>query len=147
VGNYALANFGSSGELSKLSNWGSDRLLIIANNVAISNILGSEYTSGTWKTLTYSITSPDGAANMVPAADAAGPFYLGIGFAVNQSNAAGEAVTYYVKDVALVGTDDSKVEADPLDTVDGALTLGQLKVRFQEGPGVVRTLEPEPSAE
>jgi hypothetical protein len=146
VGNYALADFGSSGEINKQADWGPDRLLIIANNVAISNIVGDGYETGTWKELTYDITTPDGAANKVPAATAIGPFYLGIGFAVNDSNAANQAATYYVKDVALVGTDNSKLAADPLDTVDGALTLGQLKVKFQTGPGVTRTLEAEPSS-
>ena len=146
VGNYTLTDFGANGEMSKLADWGPDRLLIIANNVAISNVVGVGYQAYTWKELKYSITSPDSAADKVPAGNAVGPFYLGIGFAVNQTNAAGQAVTYYVKDVALVGNDDSKLLADPLDTVAGSLTLGQLKVRFQEGPGVTRTLEPEPTA-
>jgi hypothetical protein len=147
VGDYgSVTPFGSSGEMTKQQDWGPHRLIIITNGGGISNIVGSGYASGTWKTLTYSITSPDGAASMKPAANATGPFYLGIGFAVNDSNAAGAAVTYYVKDVALVGTDDSKLAADPLSTVDGTLTLGQLKVRFQGGPGVTRSLEPEPAS-
>jgi hypothetical protein len=146
AGNYALDDFGSTGEINKQSDWGADRLLIIANNVGISTILGESYQAYSWKTLTYAITTPDTAANKVPAADAAGPFYLGIGFAINESNASGKAVTYYSKDVALVGTDGSKLAADPLDTVAGSLTLGQLKVKFQAGPGVTRTLEPEPTA-
>jgi hypothetical protein len=146
VGNYTGTEFGATGELSKLSNWGTDRLVIIANNVGISNIVGAEYQAYSWKELTYDITTPDSAADKVPAVNAAGPFYLGIGFAVNNSNVAGGAVTYYVKDVALVGTDNSKIPADPLDAVADSLTLGQLKVKFQEGPGVTRTMEPEPSA-
>jgi hypothetical protein len=147
VGDYgSVTPFGSTGELSQQADWGPHRLVIMANNVGISNIVGDGYTSGTWKTLTYSITSPDSAASMKPAANATGPFYLGIGFAVNDSNAAGAAVTYYVKDVALVGTDESKLAADSLTAVDGTLTLGQLKVKFQGGPGVTRSLEPDPSS-
>jgi hypothetical protein len=145
VGNYALSEFGNNGEMNKQSGWGSDRLLIINNGGSISAILGEEYQSGTWKTLTYSITTPDTGANKVPAADAAGPFYLGIGFAVNNGGDT-DAATYYVKDVALIETNDTKLPADPLDTTDGTLSLGQLRTRFQTGLGVTRTLEAEPSA-
>jgi hypothetical protein len=146
VGNYALADFGSTGELGKQSGWGDDRIEIIANNVGISNIVGADYQAYTWKKLTYDITTPDSSCPLLPTSDAVGPFYLGIGFAVNESNLADGAVTYYVKDVALIGTDDSLLPADPLDTVDGALTLSQLKVKFQAGPGVTRTMEALPTA-
>jgi hypothetical protein len=147
VGNFQPSVFNSQGEYYTGSSWGPQRWLIIANNVGISSIVGSDYVGGTWKTLTYDL-SPDDVdhdpALKLTAGDT-GPWYLGIGFTINETNASGKRVVYWVKDVALVKENGDKLYADDLQTPLGSRTLGQLRVRYQGGDGVTRSsLEPLP---
>jgi hypothetical protein len=158
MGNYPASNFGDSGTFSKLSSWNDARLVNISNGGAMSTIIGTDYTLFTWKELSYPIVLDDipsgqkdnsyARETYYPASDAADPFYFGLGLSINPNSAADRTVTYYIKDVALVKADGTKLPADDLATVFGNTTLGQLKCIFSNAAGakVIRTLEAEPSA-
>jgi hypothetical protein len=81
-----------------------------------------------------------------PDASATGPFYLAFGFTVNPNAApAGTRITYYIKDVALIKEDGTKLPNDDLRTADRNTTLGKFRVLFHGSEAeVTRTLEPEP---
>ncbi|MDR0645392.1 MAG: hypothetical protein LBG05_10915, partial [Treponema sp.] len=157
MGNYPSSSFGTTGTFSKLSNWNDARLVNISNGGTLSTIIDSPGLY-TWKELSYPIVTeniPDGQKDggyvtetYYPTTDAVGPFYFGIGLTVNPNSAADRTVTYYIKDVALVKADETKLPADDLATTFGGTTLGQLKCIFSTAAGAVvtRTLEPEPSA-
>jgi hypothetical protein len=157
VGNYPASNFiETTGAFSKLSSWNDARLVNISNGGTLSAIIGDPGLYA-WKELSSPIVLEDIAADgksdssyttdsYYPAADAAGPFYFGLGLTVNPNSAADRTVTYYIKDVALVKADGTKLLADDLATEFGSVTLGNLKCIFSNAAGAVvnRTLEAEP---
>ena len=146
VGNVPAADIGNNGIWNKQSGWGDARLVTISNSGSTKSIVGEDYELYTWKVLENSITNTGNSgyvpATYYPAADATGPFFFGLGI-TGQNNTT--FVTYYIKDVALVKSDGTKLPADDIGAPFGSTTLGQLKCQFTS---VVpeRTLEPEPSA-
>lgn len=155
MGNYPASSFGTTGVNSVMSNWNVARLVTISGGGTLSAILGNPGLY-TWKTLSYPIAVDNSlvdntyaSATYYPAADAAGPFYFGLGLTVNPNSAADRTVTYYIKDVALVKADGTtKLPADDLGAAFGSTTVGQLKCIFSNAAGAVvnRTLETEPAA-
>jgi hypothetical protein len=148
VGNFSATNFNANGQYSKMSDWGSDRFVIISNGAAFNSLLGGAALYE-WKVLSYPITLDGGHSTaLTPADESAGPFIFGLGFTVNPNTAAERTVTYYIKDVALVEGDGTKLFADALATPFNSTTLGQLKCVYSNAVGAVvnRTLEPEPEA-
>jgi hypothetical protein len=131
VGSFLESNFNSSGAYIIGADWGPVRMKIIANNINVANILNAA--NGTdgenllekWVTFTQDITEGalDSGYNkaLYPAADATGPFFLGAGV-----TSSGSAITIYMKDVALVKTDNTLIPRDDLETEMGTTTLGSL---------------------
>jgi hypothetical protein len=150
VGNYSASNFGTSGIYSN-GNWGGERILNIEGGTGtstIKTILGDPGLN-VWKVLEYDTSTFSGST--VPAANATGPFYFGLGLTLNPNNLdadnKGDTVAYYIKDIALVKENNDKLYADDLFVSFGSTSLGQIWCKFDVNNGlVVRTLEPEPSA-
>ncbi|MDR1127487.1 MAG: hypothetical protein LBL06_05100 [Treponema sp.] len=116
AGNYSASQFTNG--IHTAGDWGSERILNIANGNAddiIKGILGDPGLN-VWKVLEYDTSSFSGTG--VPASDAAGPFLFGLGLTLNPNNLAdgskGEAVTYYIKDVALVKDNGDKLSPTTL---------------------------------
>jgi hypothetical protein len=140
MGNYNEAAFSASGAYTVSSNWNYLRLVYYANNVSVAAILNQ--TPGDPKNNNAGLNNPSTsllgqwieyemdvsedstvrdaayqstAAGGYPAATASGPFYFGAGL-----SSSGSAVTYYIKDVALVKENGAKIANDPLtETVSG----------------------------
>jgi hypothetical protein len=134
AGNYTTSVFGATGVYT-LTDWGSQRIVdILAGQAApaLKTYLGDPALLA-WTTKEIDIPATGG---LVPAANATGPFYFGLGFTVNQNSGSG-SVSYYIKDVALSNADGSKlVPADD---------LVQFWCQFSTSGTVTRTLEVEPT--
>ncbi|MDR2019244.1 MAG: hypothetical protein LBQ14_00585 [Treponema sp.] len=155
VGNYQANVFNTTnGEYQKLSDWNVARLVTISNGGNMSLILGTDYVAHTWKTLSYSIAEDnslkDGSYDeetYYPAANAAGPFYFGIGLSVNPNNNANGVCRYFVRGMALSNEDGTEVVyADDLNTQFGEtnLTLMDLKCIFNQSTQIQRSLVNNP---
>jgi hypothetical protein len=149
AGNYAADAFDAAG-VHSAGDWGSERILNIANGNAdqtINNIL-EDPGLNKWIVLEYETSTFSGST--APVATTTGPFYFGLGFTLNPNNLGddnkGDAVEYYIKDVALVKEDGTKLLADDLATTFGSTTLGQLWCKFNVDFGAVtRSMEPAPT--
>jgi hypothetical protein len=145
IGNVPAAGIDAAGIWSKTSGWGDARMVTISNGGSTKSIVGEAYQLYSWKVLESNIVSTNSGyvpATYYPADDATGPFFFGLGLSGQNTTT---YVTYYIKDVALVTGDGTKLYADDISTAFGSTTLGQLKCKLTD---VVpqRTLEAEPSA-
>jgi hypothetical protein len=131
VGNYPAVNFQNNGIYTNTS-WGNERILTIENGsgtTTIKTIIGDPGLN-VWKVLEYNISGFSNIS-LSPNGGDTGPFYFGLGFTLNPnnlgSNQKGDTVEYYIKDVALVKTDGTKLPADdPAAILSGSITLGQM---------------------
>jgi hypothetical protein len=156
VGNYQASNFGSTGVWSKTSSWNDARLVNINNGATVKAILG-EPGLNVWKTIESPIVLadiPDGQkdssylqATYYPADTATGPFYFGLGLTVNPNGGPTQpTITYYIKDIALVKEDGTKLPADDLmGTTSAGASVGQLYCNFSTSGVTERVLEAAPT--
>lgn len=155
VGNYQASNFGSTGIWNKQSSWNDARLVNINNGATVKAILG-EPGLNVWKAIESPIVMadiPEGQkdstyiqATYYPADTATGPFYFGLGLTVNPNgNPTQPTITYYIKDIALVKADGTKLPADDLmGTTSAGASVGRLYCNFSTSGVTERVLEAAP---
>jgi hypothetical protein len=138
------------------TNWGNLRLMNFGDAKRIAELIG-EPGLYEWGVLSYPIVRADipdsikvsgypASPAVYPADNATGPFYFSLGLTVNPNSApAGTRVTYYIKDIALVKEDGTKLYADDLRISARNTTLGQFRFLGNQSEGqVIRSLEPVP---
>ncbi|GHV89245.1 hypothetical protein AGMMS50267_16050 [Spirochaetia bacterium] len=144
VGNYTPARFYTEGRVWN-GDWGGDRFLKFPGDPSAADGFGGDGVDTTtfktmlgnpglkrWKVLSYPIVRSDidgtvykndgylggNTQAAYPAGTDAGPFYLGLGFCLNANTIAdGDTITYYLKDVALVKADGTKLPPDDFGTI------------------------------
>jgi uncharacterized repeat protein (TIGR02543 family) len=170
VGNrmHIVGNFTSfTSGVSIVSSWDAVRLLNIEGSSNVSAILaqgknkdGNNGTKGEWVTFEWLIGptyGKDASADPLPAVNPGTPkynagytatnypaanaaeVYLGLGLSSNAGN-----VSYYIKDVALILADGSKVENDDIATDISGTALGAYYFTSNGGNTVVRELKYSP---
>ena len=131
-----LIGIAANGSRIQQNGWGDFRLINVAGGSNVNDILakgknksGEPGAVGEWVTYEYAIgptladaVSPEAttyAGGPYPAADFIGEIFIGLGLSSNANT-----IVYYIKDVALILADGTKVGNDSLDVTVGTTKLG-----------------------